>query len=118
MGEEIGKDAKGRFQRGNRLGRGNPLAGRAAKIRAALLRAMTPADAKAIAEQLIAQAKEGDIAEAREVLDRTIGKPNQAVAITMEDRQEITLRIVGPNNCQTLPTVRPAILLEGEAKHG
>jgi hypothetical protein len=65
----------GRFRTGNKLGRGNPLAGRAARIRAILLKALTPTDAKAIAAKLIAQAKGGDLAAIRELLDRTIGKP-------------------------------------------
>ncbi|HEY8665649.1 MAG TPA: hypothetical protein VIL86_03245 [Tepidisphaeraceae bacterium] len=72
-----GKDASGRFARGNKLGRGNPLAGRAAKIRAVLLAKLTPAAVGEIADKLIAQAKTGDIAAIRELLDRTIGKPAQ-----------------------------------------
>jgi hypothetical protein len=71
-------DAKGRFAKGNKLGRGNPLAGRAAKIRAVLLKQLTPAKAKEIAEALIDQASKGDMAAIKELLDRTIGKPAQA----------------------------------------
>jgi len=70
-----GKDARGRFAPGNRLGRGNPLAGRAAKIRAMLLRKLTPKTAGEIADRLIADAKAGDLASIRELLDRTIGRP-------------------------------------------
>jgi hypothetical protein len=65
-----GKDAAGRFAKGNKLGRGNPLAGRGAKIRAILLRALTPADTKAIAAELVKNAKAGDLA-IRKLLDRT-----------------------------------------------
>lgn len=72
-----GKDHSGRFAAGNKLGRGNPLAGRAAKIRAVLLKRLTPKDAGVIADALIAQAKAGDLASIRELLDRTIGKPAQ-----------------------------------------
>lgn len=68
----------GKFAKGNKLGRGNPLAGRAAKIRAILLKELKPADAKAIAAKLIAQAKGGDMQAIREILDRTIGKPASA----------------------------------------
>lgn len=70
-----GQDGKGRFTSGNKLGKGNPLAGRAAKIRAVLLEALKPEDAQAIAETLIVNAKAGDLASIREILDRTIGKP-------------------------------------------
>ncbi len=72
-----GRDGKGRFAVGNKLGRGNPLAGRAARIRAALLEAVGPAEAKAIARQLVKMAKGGDLAAIRELLDRCIGKPAQ-----------------------------------------
>jgi hypothetical protein len=65
----------GRFVAGNKLGRGNPLAGRAAKIRAVLLKSVTAADAKEIAAKLVEMAKGGDLAAIRELLDRTIGKP-------------------------------------------
>ncbi len=83
-----GQDAKGRFRPGNRLGKGNPMAGRAARIRAALLRALTPADTTAIAEQLIQQAKGGDIAAINAILDRTIGKPGVPVDLTVHTKQE------------------------------
>jgi hypothetical protein len=77
-GNGNGKDSAGRFAKGNKLGRGNPLAGRAAKIRAILLKALTPADAKAIAAELVTKAKTGDLAYIRELLDRTIGKPSSS----------------------------------------
>jgi len=73
-----GQDAKGRFTKGNKLGIGNPLAGRAAKIRAILLESLTDKDAREIAKTLVAPARSGDLAAIRELLDRTIGKPSQA----------------------------------------
>lgn len=82
-----GKDAKGKFAKGNRLGRGNPLAGRAAKIRAAVLKASTPEDVKAIAQRLIDGAKSGDLAFIREWLDRTIGKPHQETTQHIDDQR-------------------------------
>jgi hypothetical protein len=92
-----GKDQNGRFAAGNRLGRGNPLAGRAAKIRAVLLKHLTPKDAGTIADTLIRQAKEGDLASIRELLDRTIGRPAQtellerveAIEKLMEERGKV-----------------------------
>ena len=73
-----GRRQDGRFTQGNRHGRGNPLAGRAAKIRAALLKALTEEDAKAIAAKLIEMAKGGDLAAVKELFDRTVGKAVQA----------------------------------------
>jgi hypothetical protein len=64
------------------MAKGNPLAGRAARIRAVLLKALTPEDAKEIAAVLIALAKGGDLAAIRELLDRTAGKPTIPVEVT------------------------------------
>jgi hypothetical protein len=69
-----GRDASGRFTLGNREGKGNPLAGRAAKIRAVLLRKLTPKRAATIADKLIAMAEAGDLAAMKELWDRTIGR--------------------------------------------
>jgi len=73
-----GQDAHGRFKPGNRLGRGNPLAGRAARIRAVLLRKLSPREAGEIADVLLRMAKGGDLAAIRELFDRTTGKPVQS----------------------------------------
>jgi hypothetical protein len=67
--------ATGRFARGNKAARGNPLNKRAQQIRAAVLNASTPADIRAIARKLIDGAKGGDLQFIREYLDRTAGKP-------------------------------------------
>jgi len=74
-GERAGRDAQGRFTSGNKLGRGNPFAARVAKLRAELLKAVTPADIRAVARKLIKQAKTGDLPAIRELLDRVLGKP-------------------------------------------
>jgi hypothetical protein len=84
-----GKDAKGRFVPGNKLGRGNPLAGRAAAIRAVLLLKLTPKDAGTIAEKLISMAISGDLAAIREILDRTIGKPVARQEVSGPDGEPI-----------------------------
>jgi hypothetical protein len=73
-----GHDGRGRFAKGNKLGKGNPLAGRAAKIRSRLLKAATSADVDQICKALVEGAKAGDLAFIREWLDRTVGKAVQA----------------------------------------
>jgi len=73
-----GRDASGRFTRGNQLGRGNPLAGRAAKLRATLLEAVTPERLATIVDALLCAAERGDLAAIKEVLDRTLGRPSAA----------------------------------------
>lgn len=68
------RDKNGRFTPGNPGGPGNPHAGQVAKLRAAILDAVGTDDVVAIIAQLVRKAREGDLAAAREVLDRSIGK--------------------------------------------
>jgi hypothetical protein len=70
-----GRGPDGRFGRGNGCGRGNPHAKRVAQLRGALLDAVSPADLKAVAAALLAQAKAGDVAAARELFQRLLGPP-------------------------------------------
>ncbi len=72
-----GQDNRGRFIHGNKLGRGNPLAGRAAKIRAKLLDRFTEEHQEIVARQLIGMAGGGDLAAIKELYDRTSGKAAQ-----------------------------------------
>jgi hypothetical protein len=74
-GANGGRSEKGRFAAGNKGGPGNPYARRVAVLRAALLEAVTPADMKAIVAKLVRKAKSGDIRAAREIIERTLGKP-------------------------------------------
>ncbi len=73
-----GRGSDGRFGPGNTLGRGNPLAGQAARLRAALFDAVSEADLRAVVAALIAKAKGGDVRAVAELLDRTIGRPTEA----------------------------------------
>ena len=73
-----GRDADGRFAKGNAGGPGNPYAQRVGKLRSAMLRAVTAADMKAILACLVKLAKEGNVRAAREVLDRCIGRPTES----------------------------------------
>jgi hypothetical protein len=49
-----------------------------AELRAALLNAVSPGDMRAIVAKLIEQARAGDIAAARTIFDRTLGRPLEA----------------------------------------
>lgn len=73
-----GRAPNGRFARGNPGGPGNPHAATVAKLRAAILAAVTPEDIDAIIRALVHRAKGGDMAAIRELLDRAIGKPTDA----------------------------------------
>lgn len=74
----------GKFAPGNKLGVGNPHAQKVHKLRAALLQAVTETDIYDIVTTLIEQARAGDVASAREVLDRTIGKPKDGNSMLLD----------------------------------
>lgn len=90
-----GRDKRGRFAPGNRVGKGNPLAGRVAKLRAALIEAVTPGDVKAIARGLVAKARKGEIDAARLLLAYTLGKPIEADLIERLEKLESDLGLEG-----------------------
>jgi hypothetical protein len=70
-----GRGAGGRFGPGNKYARGNPHARRVARLRAEMLRAVSPADLREVIAALLAQAKAGDVAAAKELLQRLLGPP-------------------------------------------
>jgi hypothetical protein len=74
----IGRDASGRFAPGNPGGPGaiaHERTKRARALRQALHDAVTAEDLAAVARALVDRAKAGDVAAARELLDRIIGRP-------------------------------------------
>lgn len=76
-----GRDAAGRFVRGNPGGPGNPRARRTAEIRAALVNAVSDEDLQDIVRALAGKAKAGDTVAAREVLDRVLGKATTPITV-------------------------------------
>lgn len=80
-----GRDDRGRFVKGNPGGPGNPLGARVAKLRGALLEAVTPEDVRAVARALVEAAKGGNVQAAREVLQRVLGAPE---ALDLAERLE------------------------------
>ena len=87
-----GRDASGRFTKGNPGGPGNPLAGRLSKLRSALVEAVTEEDIREIAEALVQAAKGGDMAATRELLLRTLGRPVEADLVERMERIEEMLK--------------------------
>jgi hypothetical protein len=73
-----GRDANGRWAKGNGGGPGNPLSRKVQAIRVALVSAITAADIKAVVQRLVQKAKDGDVAAAKVVFDRACG-PAQAL---------------------------------------
>jgi hypothetical protein len=82
-----GRDpSSGRFASGNAFARGNPFGARQARLRTALLEAVSDDDLKAIVQTLIGKAKSGDVAATRLLFDYSVGKPGAAAN---PDRTEI-----------------------------
>jgi hypothetical protein len=75
----------GKFAPGNRLGRGNPNARRVHELRLQFLDAVHPDTIPALARRLQVQALNGDLDSMKLLLDYTLGKPAQAVALTDAD---------------------------------
>lgn len=70
-----GRDAGGRFTKGNAGGPGNPFAAHVGRLRSALINAVSIDDMKAIVGALVKKAKGGDVAAAKIVLERCLGRP-------------------------------------------
>lgn len=96
MSAEISKDMietasrieranNGKFKSGNKFGKGNPLAGAAAKLRAKLLKTVTEDDIEAAVNcirNIMETGKPSErLAAAREILDRTVGKASQTIDV-------------------------------------
>ena len=100
------RDAFGRFLRGNPGGPGNPFTRQVALIRRVLLDCVTAEDIAAVARQLIALAKAGNVAAAKVVLAYTIGKPTPAPDPDQLNLQEFALlRDEGRINEAVLPEI-------------
>lgn len=90
-GDHEDRDAAGRFVTGNRGGPGNPHARRVAEFRAAMLAAVTPEDVRAVVRALVLAATMGNVAAAREVLERVCGRVPLAEPLTPDEPPRIQL---------------------------
>jgi hypothetical protein len=95
-GTAEGRDAGGRFARGNKGGPGNPHARRVAALRSALLEALTPERMRTLAERLYDRALGGDTAAAKLLLAYALGRPAQPVNPDRLDLDEWGLRMDSP----------------------
>jgi hypothetical protein len=83
-----GRQANGRFAKGNKFGPGNPFARKVAGLRSALLRKIDDEHIERVADQLLAMALKGDLAAIKIVLLYAIGRPAEAVDPDDLDRLE------------------------------
>ena len=72
-------EANGKFAPGNRGGPGNPYARRVSELRHIILDCLGEEELSDIIHAMIAQAKKGDVAAARLLLQYSLGKPAAAV---------------------------------------
>ena len=70
-----GRDSGGRFTKGNPGGPGNPYARRVAELRSTMIDAVTDADMQVVIAAIVQQARDGDLAAAKLLFDRTLGPP-------------------------------------------
>jgi len=78
----------GRWLPGTRGGPGNPFAARTAALRSSLLEAITPDAMRRITLRMIEMATEGDVAAAKVIMERAVGKPIEPDLIERIERLE------------------------------
>lgn len=84
----VARTADGQFLVGNPGGPGDPLVARQGGLRRALAEAVSDADIKSIAQKLVTLAEAGDVRAADAIMNRLMGKPEQRITVTHEQRSE------------------------------
>jgi hypothetical protein len=83
------RESNGRFAKGNRGGCGNPFARQVAAFRACLINSVTQDDFRAIVEQLLEMAKDGEIQAIKLLFSYLLGMPKPVVEPDELDLQEM-----------------------------
>ncbi len=79
-----GRNSKGQFTKGNEGGPGNPHSKKVAKLRSALIEAVTPADLRKMTRAMVRAAQNGDVAAYKVLAEHLLGKPSQRVEVSSE----------------------------------
>src|SRR5262249_26870752 len=87
-----GRDATGRFAKGNPGGPGNPYYRRQAQLKRILLESVTEEDVQSVVQVLLGLAKSGDLAAIKLFLEYTVGKPSKDVDPDREELHEWQLQ--------------------------
>lgn len=90
--ETAGRDVKGRFTPGNRIGKGRPIGAKVEQLRRALIKSVGTDDIREIVSVLLTQAKNGDLAAVKIVFERTLGQPVQADLLQRLEELESTIQ--------------------------
>lgn len=83
-----GRDERGRFAPGWKGGPGNPFGSQVAKLRSALLEAISEKDVRRIVRKLVAKAGKGDVIAAKLVLCYAVGTPDAIEETARQSEQE------------------------------
>jgi hypothetical protein len=100
-----GRDAGGRFTKGNPGGPGNPFARRTAALRKAMVEAVSEEDICEIVQVMKKKAKEGDVAAAKLVLSYVVGRPAEAANPDSLDEDEMRQYLRQPALAEGMPGV-------------
>jgi hypothetical protein len=106
-----GRNAQGRFAKGNRGGPGNPFARQTAGLRRALVNSVSRADIEAIGQRIVALAMDGDMAAAKLLFAYVIGKPADVVdpdTLDVQEWQTFCQKPVQPSAVTRLMDLWPA----------
>jgi len=94
MSESNGHDSRGYFTKGNKLGRGNPVAKRSHELRKVLLDTTSAADVERVGRKLYEMALDGDVQAAQVWLSYIVGKPTQAVQVSGPDGKALGVQVI------------------------
>jgi len=88
-GGNAGRDSKGRFGKGNNIGKGNKgnTNEKAKALKTVLLETVTEKDIEEIGKKLVEKAKNGDVQATKELFDRLWGRAIQEVDLGEETRK-------------------------------
>lgn len=77
-----GRDTRGRFAPGNKGGPGNPHAAKVARLRKALVGAVSEKDVRALAKDMVREARAGNVQAAKLLLSYLLGPPKVDVEVS------------------------------------
>ncbi len=80
--------AGGKFAAGNPGGPGNPHGGQVARLRAAMLEAVTPEDMRDVTRKLVEMALKGDLKAIDLLLTRMVGKADSGPLVAVQMNQQ------------------------------
>jgi hypothetical protein len=107
-----GRDAHGRFTKGNAGGPGNPFARQSAALQRAFRSVVSEEKAQALAQKLMDMALEGNLPAMKLLLTYAIGRPQEAVDPDTLDIQEWALWRQAPTMSEEMPKVIKCLTAE------